>query len=79
MSGFDIKHFKLKTAYVHLTPMQLISRANRVMRKFITALKHFFTLVFILVCAWEVSHVFTKWINKESFQGTTVMYNRSWL
>ena len=39
------------------------------MKNFITALKHLFTLLFILVCCWEVSHVFTKWINKESFQG----------
>ena len=39
------------------------------MNKFITVIKHFITLVFIAVCGYEVSHVITKWVNKESFQG----------
>lgn len=42
------------------------------MNKCIAVFKYFVTLIFILVCAYEVSHVITKWINKESFQGKIV-------
>ena len=43
------------------------------MEKCITIFKHFVTLVFTAICAYEVSHVITKWIKKESFQGKTVL------
>ena len=46
------------------------------MNKCITVIKHFITLVFISVCGYEVSHVITKWINKESFQGEVDIFRR---
>ena len=43
------------------------------MKKCITIIKHVITLAFIALCAYEVSHVLTKWINKESFQGKALL------
>ena len=43
------------------------------MKTCIAIFKHIVTLVFVAVCAYEVSHVITKWMDEDYFQGKIVL------